>query len=216
MKHTDCTHPATPAGRAACRSGKVTAYSLGIEVKDSDEKRLARKAGLKVDVDYSTASLRFESETCGRCGGSGTYPSACWNGVCLGCSGSGSRFTRNGAAAYKRYRAWLDENSRKAARDVTPLDRIDRAGRWVRVYESREAERPQVSTCTVGAGDNAVTTQHVSDWILVTRDTRGDIHNYMPGDTQVIVRPSGDARNAMFAAVAHLKGSLITRPEPKA
>lgn len=31
----------------------------------------------------------FPVTLCTRCGGSGRYPSACYNGVCLGCSGSG-------------------------------------------------------------------------------------------------------------------------------
>lgn len=36
-----------------------------------------------------TDAAGFPLEPCGRCGGSGTYPSSAWNGVCLGCNGDG-------------------------------------------------------------------------------------------------------------------------------
>lgn len=48
-------------------------------------------------------TITFETHTCTRCGGSGQYPSACWNGVCLGCSGAGVRHTRAGRNARARY-----------------------------------------------------------------------------------------------------------------
>jgi hypothetical protein len=53
----------------------------------------------------NTANIKvtFETETCMRCGGTGDYPSACWQGVCLGCSGRGVRYTRRGRAARNAY-----------------------------------------------------------------------------------------------------------------
>jgi hypothetical protein len=53
----------------------------------------------------NTANIKivFETETCMRCGGTGQYPSPAWQGVCLGCSGRGVRFTRAGRAARKAY-----------------------------------------------------------------------------------------------------------------
>lgn len=48
-------------------------------------------------------TITFETQTCMRCAGSGQYPSPAWQGVCLGCSGKGIRFTRAGRAARKRY-----------------------------------------------------------------------------------------------------------------
>lgn len=35
-----------------------------------------------------TDKYGFPIDTCGRCAGSGMYPSSAWNGVCLGCSGA--------------------------------------------------------------------------------------------------------------------------------
>lgn len=44
--------------------------------------------------------LRLESVVCGRCGGSGKFgPTCVWNGICFGCSGSGRKYTKRGAAA---------------------------------------------------------------------------------------------------------------------
>jgi hypothetical protein len=45
------------------------------------------------------AKREIERHTCGRCGGSGRYPSSCWNGMCLGCQGIGYRMTKRGAKA---------------------------------------------------------------------------------------------------------------------
>lgn len=40
-------------------------------------------------MEYKTDRDGFPIETCGRCAGTGTYPSSAWNGVCLGCNGAG-------------------------------------------------------------------------------------------------------------------------------
>lgn len=59
--------------------------------------------------------ITFEKETCTRCGGTGRYPSACYNGVCLGCTGTGKKLTRRGAAALKAYNAVMDEMKKPAS-----------------------------------------------------------------------------------------------------
>lgn len=47
----------------------------------------------------------FESETCGRCGGSGKYSFNQMDGDrCYGCHGTGYKLTKRGAAASARYR----------------------------------------------------------------------------------------------------------------
>lgn len=46
-----------------------------------------------------TKSTQTERETCGRCGGTGKYPSSCYNGVCLGCQGQGYKLTARGREA---------------------------------------------------------------------------------------------------------------------
>ena len=47
-------------------------------------------------VEKSTQTERY---TCGRCGGTGKYPSSCYNGICLGCNGRGYSLTKRGRVA---------------------------------------------------------------------------------------------------------------------
>lgn len=68
-------------------------------------------------------TIKFETQTCGRCGGSGTYPSSCWNGVCLGCSGAGVRYTRSGRVARLRYDEVMSRMNRTYG-DVKIGDRV--------------------------------------------------------------------------------------------
>ncbi len=50
----------------------------------------------------------FETEVCGRCGGTGHYSYNMMNGtVCFGCGGAKVRLTKRGAAAQARFRAAL-------------------------------------------------------------------------------------------------------------
>lgn len=53
-----------------------------------------------------TNAIGLEIETCGRCGGSGSYSFNLMDGSrCYGCGGSGKKLTKRGAAA----RVYLDE-----------------------------------------------------------------------------------------------------------
>jgi hypothetical protein len=54
--------------------------------------------------------VTFETDTCGRCSGTGSYPSSAWNGVCLGCNGEGKSLTAAGRAAKKAYDGWTAEH----------------------------------------------------------------------------------------------------------
>lgn len=65
----------------------------------------------------------FETETCGRCGGSGRYSFNTMDGDrCYGCQGSGIRFTKKGRAALE---AWRSEyRIEKLATEIVPGDRI--------------------------------------------------------------------------------------------
>lgn len=56
----------------------------------------------------ATRTITYEREECTRCGGTGQYPSACYNGLCLGCSGTGRKLTRRGKAAKAKIDALLN------------------------------------------------------------------------------------------------------------
>lgn len=207
MKHTACTHPATPAGRAACRKGNPAPVA-----PEGDVKRLARKAGLKVDaIDYTQVkSVGFETETCMRCGGSGTYPSSCWNGVCLGCSGAGVRFTRRGAAAYKKYWAYVEANNTVRADELVAGDMfLGSQRKWVRVIESKAGDFGTTRSRIGGEDQPWIETKQ--DWAIVTKMRDGsEMQRISTSSTSYVKRPSGENFRAAVAQVAKLAGTILT------
>jgi hypothetical protein len=93
-----------------------------------------------VTITSSTKlSAILESVTCGRCGGSGRMPYSVMNGVCFKCGGTGSVYTKRGAAARGFYRSL----ARTAPEALVPGDKFVSEGftagtftqpsRWVTV-----------------------------------------------------------------------------------
>jgi hypothetical protein len=61
----------------------------------------------------------YEKTECSRCGGCGHYSYNQMTGsTCFKCQGSGTQLTRNGRAAMKKVREFLDANYTVAARDL--------------------------------------------------------------------------------------------------
>lgn len=73
--------------------------------------------------DYRTDKDGFPIEPCGRCAGTGTYPSAAWNGVCLGCNGSGFAYPKGKVSELAAQ--WANEHY--ALTHVTPAVHYDYA-----------------------------------------------------------------------------------------
>jgi hypothetical protein len=68
-----------------------------------------------------TVTTKFESETCGRCGGSGKFSFNMMHGDrCYGCSGTGAKLTRRGAAA----RAFYLDSLRRPVSDIKVGDQV--------------------------------------------------------------------------------------------
>lgn len=62
-------------------------------------------------------ATKFETETCGRCGGGGSYSWNAMNGsTCFGCKGTGIRYTKRGGAA----KDFLIASQRKPVSEVKP------------------------------------------------------------------------------------------------
>lgn len=68
--------------------------------------------------------MTFDSETCSRCGGSGTMPFSAYNGVCLKCNRAGVVLTRNGKTARGKVEAWAEANLTVPASTVEPGQRV--------------------------------------------------------------------------------------------
>lgn len=70
---------------------------------------------------YATDGYGFPIETCGRCGGTGRYPSIAWDGVCLACQGPG--VTHPAGKVAELAGRWRAEYA--AMRSVTPAVHYD-------------------------------------------------------------------------------------------
>jgi hypothetical protein len=204
--HADCDHPRTPAARAACRKNDRMATLAGNALENIS---FPTPEPVPAAAPRLIAGIAYETVTCDRCAGSGHYPSAAWNGVCLKCSGVGNMLTANGRRAFKKYEEYLAANHTKYAIDLEPGDDIRKQGRWVRVH-AIDPTIQKGSVCTIGSGDNAVTFSTLNI-ILVTKLKGGrEVHNYTGPYVEMIVRPRGEAQQAAFRHVAHMKGCIVT------
>jgi len=69
----------------------------------------------------TATTTKFESETCGRCGGSGKFSFNLMHGDrCYGCSGTGAKLTKRGAAA----RAFYEDSLRRPVSDIKVGDQV--------------------------------------------------------------------------------------------
>lgn len=70
--------------------------------------------------------IRYETETCGRCGGSGEYSYCQTHGTtCFGCSGGGDRYSKRGKAAIARVKAFKKAKFSKLASAVKAGDIVN-------------------------------------------------------------------------------------------
>lgn len=77
--------------------------------------------------------ITFETESCTRCGGSGTMPFTIWGGKCFKCAGSGSQLTKAGRAAYARRLRFLDSLPQVPVTELQAGDRIRNGSGWITV-----------------------------------------------------------------------------------
>lgn len=197
MTHTNCTHPSSSTARAACRKARKAADLITGATVESCLDTLGPDFRL-------IKGISFETETCDRCGGTAQMPFAAWGGVCLKCNksgkGNGQIMTRAGKAARKAYDDYLEKHHTKMMIDLQPGDIVrDLDGRRTVVEVDREIRHG--GTCTIGAGDNAVTfsTLHIT--------VRFKNVSYQCGPySRITVPPVGDAQQAAFRHVANRKG----------
>lgn len=82
------------------------------------------------------ATLRFDTEACSRCGGTGQYSYCQMHGTtCFKCSGKKVQQTRAGARAFKAWLAFADAHCTVAAKDVAIGSVIIMDGKQRRVLD---------------------------------------------------------------------------------
>lgn len=204
-KHTNCTHPATKAARAACRKGSAQPVAA------------APRSPLAEAVDYTKFDYAFDSTECPKCFGSGTpgYLSqyaGIYGGVCFRCNSGGGNttgriLTRAGQAAKKAHDAWIAEHLTIPARDLQPgmkFRRIGTSDGW-RTVVSINPEPYHAGSMTIGSGDDAVTTEMWHIDITTQKITLS-----MSADAPVQRTATQAERAELIAAIAGRKGTILT------
>lgn len=120
-------------------------------------------------------TVKFETEECSRCGGSGSYSFNLRDGdKCLKCNRSGLQTSRRGMAARKAYDLVMD-GMQKIWSDVKPGDKVQLTirkngsliNRWVQVVTadpSEDGERVKVTYLTRSTVDNNLAHLPVRVW----------------------------------------------------
>lgn len=68
--------------------------------------------------------IKFESNPCWKCGGTGRVSFSYANGVCFTCSGAGFTYTRRGKASRARFEAWAKQALYIPVADLTVGQRV--------------------------------------------------------------------------------------------
>lgn len=145
-------------------------------------------------------TITFETETCSRCGGSGQYPSPMWQGMCLGCNGTGRKLTRAGKVAHKRFHAAM-------LKMCVPMTEVEVGDK---VKQPADAKWRTVTEVLDNSGIGHRNDDGTTTWLpgFVAGNT---VYSVSP-DAQ-IMRYSQELFEEAVASVAHLKGATITRPD---
>jgi hypothetical protein len=179
----------------------------------------------------------LEKETCGRCGGSGHYSFNMLDGTrCYGCGGSGSKYTKRGAAAKAYYLAMLTTDIALAQAG----DRMfDRSSGWWTIEKIELSSEEIRSSCGLlelgseklaeaearGARIGKETTQldgrtmarcYEGYDIDCTRKTRrGEQRMGFGGQTGTIMLAPGDCKTALLKSTAAFQESLTKAGKPR-
>ncbi len=129
--------------------------------------------------------VRFETKTCGRCGGSGRHSYNQMHGdVCYGCGGTGKAWTKRGHAARVAFLAKRLEVCGKSVIELEPGERFlsDISNKWVTVVSverNPEGSRWLDSTTGEYVPYTMVTTKHgargfchATDRVIVSNPAR--------------------------------------------
>ena len=212
----------TPEGRAASAATKFAKLAQGRSAEDiafeadalrdidapvpPKAPRAPRKPRLTVDQIPAGTAYEFERETCGRCSGTGRYPSAAWNGVCLGCQGQGKSLTAAGRAAKKAHDAWVTERLTISVRSIEVGMKIrpSQIDGWKTITAIGEEHTNGRSK--IGDGD-------WTDVRMITVTTAKSGTYGLLADGTVTRAATQDEKRELIASIAHLKGVTLKYPE---
>ena len=137
-------------------------------------------------------NISFESKVCGRCNGKGRIHGYghVMNGVCFGCGGSGTKATKNGAAAHKAFQEALKvEASELTVGDIIWTIGLDGRNRKAQVAEVKASE--------------------LNPGMIDVNFTNKNLH-IMEATTKVVMALSKTNKHLAVAALENMKGVTIT------
>lgn len=154
-------------------------------------------------------SLLFESKTCSRCGGSGTY-SYCqrYGTTCFGCGGRGVTLTKRGAAA----QAFLNASRLVAITDLVAGDVVYTTGITLGggVYDQK------VTVVDVGEEHQYGSSLKDGAWVptlgrtLYALTTKGEAYNYTTSSTHTFRKVFAPLEDAAKKAAALAYQATLT------
>ncbi len=154
--------------------------------------------------------LVYETETCSRCGGSGTY-SYCqmYGSTCFKCSGRKRSLSRRGAKASAAVGAFIAERFSKAVETLEVGDRISLPG-YARAVV---VDAPKVSgSYSIAVVDGVeVKTPYIA---VQLRTGAGEVNYGTPPGTMIKTRPGGANWLEVVAFARTLKGVEVIEPAP--
>jgi hypothetical protein len=157
-------------------------------------------------------TIRYETATCTRCGGSGQMPFAAYGGRCFKCNGNGETMTAAGRRARAKVEAYAAEHLMVPASAVRPGDKI--VGNDGKTRTVVEVE----TTLGQGNGRSKVGVEGTESFVETWTYGSTTIHtgrNSYGGAAHRAVRVAWTQDHLAAAAqlVAHLKGAIVTYKE---
>lgn len=156
--------------------------------------------------NQASYTVRFDTTTCGRCGGTGYWgPSSVDGGRCFGCV-NGTRRTTRGEAAYKTFGEVMDELMAVSVLELKAGDQVYLQHGWRILTEA--TERPTRGSMTVGR----VTTEWTREMWLAY-GSKGAI---IMSELFKVRRYTPQARLAMLHRMCGVAGATVQLKQVKA
>ena len=144
-----------------------------------------------------TMKIRFETQPCGRCGGSGRYSYCTMYGdKCFGCNGNGRVLTRDGSAAQQAIADARERMCGITAETVKPGMKVLLDGKWRRITHT----------------ERELTTYQAANTEAIRLGTANMVYVKTLG-TRVVQAPTAEQRKALIEKARTLKGASVVETE---
>lgn len=164
--------------------------------------------------------ISFESATCGRCYGDGTYPSSAYKGICLQCMGKGWCFTPNGETANNAFEELILKRTGVPAETLKVGDHIYTHGDGGITTSGDPITYPRrwrkISSIEVKEFESASKGKHAYYIFTIGKSKGGeDVHYSTYGDALVRVPNKEETRKVYREIAKRYKGADVLEADTK-